>query len=101
MMLTKTDTHELEKAVHETAAHEDQEIAGIPGFITDEEQEMADLPDERPYEELAESLRIARATEERIWEALTDLAVSRGDDWEEVFAVLYGDASVFGPSEVL
>ncbi len=99
MMQTKTDTHELEKAVREAAAHEDQEIAGIPGFITDEEQETADLPDERPYEELGESLRTAGATEERIWEALTDLAENRGDDWEEVFAVCFGDPSVVGPCE--
>jgi hypothetical protein len=99
MMQTKTDTHELEKAVREAAAHEDQEIAGIPGFITDEEQETADLPDETPYEDLAESLRSSGATEERIWEALTDLAENRGDDWEEVFAVCFGDPSVVGPCE--
>ncbi len=101
MMQTKTDTHELEKAVREAAAHEDQEIAGIPGFITDEEQETADLPDETPYEDLAESLRSSGATDEAIWQALTDLAESRGDDWEEVFAICFGDPSVFGPSEAL
>lgn len=99
MMQTKTDTHELEKAVREAAAHEDQEIAGIPGFITDEEPETADLPDETPYEDLAELLRISGATEERIRKALTDLAESRGDDWEEVFAVCFGDPSVFGLCE--
>ena len=77
-------------------SNEDWEIAELFGI---EDEALADLPDERPYEELAESLRIAGATEERIWEALTDLAESRGDDWEEVFAVCFGDPSVFGPSE--
>jgi hypothetical protein len=77
---------------------EDWEIAELFGI---EDEALAVLPDERPYEELAEFLRIAGATEERIWEALTDLADSRGDDWQEVFAVCFGDPSVFGPSEAL
>lgn len=81
-----------------SSADEGREIAELFGI---EDEALAVLPDERPYEELAESLRIAGATEERIWEALTDLAESRGDDWLEVFSVLYGDASVFGPSEAL
>lgn len=54
-----------------------------------------------PYRKRLEELRAAGEDETAIYEALIRMAERRGDDHGEVFAVLYGDGSIKGPSEAL
>ena len=55
----------------------------------------------RPYRDRMDALRDAGEDEEAIFDALVSLTERRSDDYAEVFAILYPDGSVLGPSEAL
>lgn len=91
---------------------EDREIAAMRRAVEADELELdpetlARIMDEddgelvAPYRKRVKALRAAGEDERAIYEALLRLADRRGDDYAEVFAVLYGDGSILPPSEAL
>ena len=52
-----------------------------------------------PYRDRIKALRDASEEEEAIYRALLRMAERRGDDYAEVFAILYPDEGVLGANE--